>query len=84
MNAPSEYLIDYLESQGMDITKKDYITSHNSNESIDAHLNDANVEVNSNNETSSNKDTIVNENKTSPVDLEKTQYLDVLSDAEEL
>ena len=90
MNAPSEYLIDYLEAQGVDITQKNYVTENtNVHESIDEHLNEKNAVESTNNgikvdnnvsDNGSSNTSLENNNE----DLEKTQYLDVFSETEEL
>ncbi len=93
MNAPSEYLIDYLEAQGVDITQKSYVTENrNAHDSVDDHINSVNstdVENNNLDNNSNNNANSVIENTNSNIannsdDLEKTQYLDVFSETEEL
>jgi hypothetical protein len=90
MNAPSEYLIDYLEAQGVDITNKDYMSA-NRTDSIDDHLNGDNVTQENvsveNNDNKSVENASVEKTNNENVDnnnLEKTQYFDVFSEAEEL
>ena len=58
MNPPSEYLVDYLEAQGVDISEKDY-SKIDENQNVDNNLSDV-LETNDNNETLESNDNIVN------------------------